>query len=125
VGDHGPTGRGGIYGLSEERILDFVTERIKQEGRGGEALWTAPTKERTSPSKKRRTGSASSMDMKGGRTRKEELHKERKHMEGERTQREEGHKGREEGERHHGLLQQRRCNCLVSREKQALPHQWT
>ncbi len=54
--------------LSKERILDFVTERIRQEGGGGEALWTAPTKERKLQSKKRRTGSASWMDMKGGRT---------------------------------------------------------
>jgi hypothetical protein len=35
------------------------------------------------------------MDMKGGRTRKEEGHKGRNHTKGGRTGREEGHKGRE------------------------------
>jgi hypothetical protein len=30
--------------LSEGRILDFMTERFRLEGRGGEALWTAPNK---------------------------------------------------------------------------------
>jgi hypothetical protein len=39
--------------------------------------------------------------------------------------REEEHKGREEGERHYGLPQQRKGNHRVSREEQALPHQWT
>jgi hypothetical protein len=38
--------------LSEGRILDFITERIRGEGMGGEALWTAPTKERKSPRSK-------------------------------------------------------------------------
>jgi hypothetical protein len=27
----------------QQKILDFMS-RIRQEGRGGEALWTAPTK---------------------------------------------------------------------------------
>jgi hypothetical protein len=31
--------------LSEGGILDFMMERIRQEGRGEEALWTTPTKE--------------------------------------------------------------------------------
>ncbi len=73
-------------------ILDFMMERIRQEGRGGKALWTASTKERKSPSKKRQTGSASLMNMKGGRTRREGGHKERKDTKGRRTQREGGHK---------------------------------
>jgi hypothetical protein len=57
---------------------------------------TAPTKERKLPSKQRRTGSASSMDVKGGRTRREEGHEVRNHTKGGRTRREEGHKGRED-----------------------------
>ena len=36
--------------LREGRIVDFMAERIRQEGRVGE-LWTAPTKERKLPSK--------------------------------------------------------------------------
>jgi hypothetical protein len=37
--------------LIEGRILDFMMEGIRQEGRGGEALWTTPTKERKPPRK--------------------------------------------------------------------------
>ena len=38
--------------VSKGRILlDFMTERIRREGRGGAALWTAPTKKSKSPSK--------------------------------------------------------------------------
>jgi hypothetical protein len=65
-----------------------MTERIRREGRGGKALWTAPTKERRLPSKKRRTGSALSMNMKEERTRKI------KDMKGGRTRREGGHERR-------------------------------
>ena len=32
--------------INKRRILDFMMERIRQEGREEEALWTAPTKER-------------------------------------------------------------------------------
>ncbi len=61
-------------------------------------------------------------DRMGGRTQRERGHKGREDTKGGRTQREDGHKGREEGERHHGLHQERRGNCQVSREEQALPH---
>jgi len=68
--------------------------RTQRERGGGEAPWTAPTKERKSPSKQRGTGSASSMDMKEGRTRREEGHEGRNHTKGGRTQREGGYEGR-------------------------------
>ena len=65
-------------------------------GEGGEALWTAPTKEREVLSKKRRTGSALSMNMKGGRTQSKEGHEWRKDTKGGRVQSEGGHKGRKD-----------------------------
>jgi hypothetical protein len=63
---------------------DRHKSRHCQPRRGGEErhFGLLPTKERKSPSKKRKTGSASSMDMQGERTQREEGHKGREDMKG-------------------------------------------
>ena len=67
-------------------------EEKSDERGGGERHYGLPRhKERKSLSKQRTTGSASSIDMKEGRTRREEGHEGRKDTKGGRTQREGGH----------------------------------
>ena len=63
---------------------DRHKSRHCQPRRGGEErhFGLLPTKERKSPSKKRKRGSASSMDMQGERTQREEGHKGREDMKG-------------------------------------------
>ena len=74
--------------------------RTQREGGGGEALWTAPTKEMKSPLEKIKLclidGHEGRKDTMGGRTHREEGHKGRKDTKGGRTQREEGHEEREQ-----------------------------
>jgi hypothetical protein len=75
---------------------------IRWEGRGGEALWTAPTQREEIAEEvekdrlcfiDRHEGKT---DKKGGRTQREEGHKGREDMKGGRTWREGGHEGRED-----------------------------
>ncbi len=89
--------------LNEGRILDFMTERIRQEGRGGEALWTTPTKERKPPRKLEKNrlclvaGHEGMKDTKGRRSWREEGHEGRKYMKGGREDTKGGRTQREGG----------------------------